>query len=313
MTQTQSIRLKSDLQGELADRIRSLIRQRPQEIGDRLREAVLSRELGVSRSPIRAALLHLVAEGILEPDERGGYNVVRVPPIATSPSGQDEPASSLYARMLKDIIVNEMPDPATESAMMRRYDAGRGEIIRVVRRLMREGLAEPLPGHGWTMMRLDSEQLARSYHLRAILEPALLLDRAYETQTVALERLRGEHYAMLETLSPDSPWQPLFELDASFHEILASGSGNELVVDIIRRQNRLRRLAEYVSYGRLERIQESMKEHIAIIEAMLRDDRNWASAMLRQHLGISSLETTQNYARDLDAVRAGANKFLLTE
>lgn len=313
MTKNQPVKLKSELQGELADRIRLLIRQRPQEIGGRLREAVLSRDLGVSRSPIRAALLHLVAEGILELDERGGYNVVRVPSVATSSPDEDDPASSLYVRVLKDIILNEIPDPATESAMMRRYDAGRGEIIRVVRRLMREGLAEPLPGHGWTVLRLDSEQLARSYHLRAVLEPALLVDRTYEPQYAALERLRNEHATMLEKMSPDSPWQPLFEIDATFHELLASGSGNEMAVDIVRRQNRLRRLAEYVSYGRLERIQASMKEHMAIIDALLRDDRNWAAAMLRQHLSISSTETTQNYARDLEAIRAGANKLQLTE
>lgn len=313
MPKPPAVKLKSDLQGELAERICSLIRQRPQELGERLREAVLSRELGVSRTPIRAALAHLVAEGIVEPDERGGYNVVRVPAIATSSTDRDEPVSSLYARMLKDIIVNEMPEPATESAMMRRYVAGRGEVIRVVRRLVRDGLAEPLPGHGWTMMRLDSEQLARSYHLRAILEPALLVDRTYEPQFAALERLRNEHAIMLEKLSPDSPWQPLFEIDAAFHELLASGSGNEMVVDIVRRQNRLRRLAEYVSYGRLERIEESMREHMAIIDALLRDDRNWAAAMLRQHLSTSSAETTQNYGRDLEAVRAGANPLNLTE
>ena len=101
--------------------------------------------------------------------------------------------------------------------------------------------------------------------------------------------------------------------DAAFHELLASGSGNEMAVDIVRRQNRLRRLAEYVSYGRLERIQASMKEHMAIIDALLRDDRNWAAAMLRQHLSVSSTETTQNYARDLEAIRAGANRLQLTE
>lgn len=299
--------LKSDLQGELADRIRALIRQRPQGIAERLREAVLSREFGVSRSPIRAALQHLVAEGILTRNERGGYDVMRIPSLGSA-AVYDDPAPSLYARVLKDIILNEMPDPATESALMRRYEAGRGEVTRVLRRLVREGLAEPLPGHGWIVIRLDSEQLARSYHLRAILEPALVMDQAYEPQRGALERLRQEHAAMLEKLSTESPWQQLFELDAAVHEALAAGSRNELVVDIIRRQNRLRRLAEYVSYSRLERIQESMKEHIAIIDAVLRDDRSWAAALLRQHLGISSTETTQNYARDLDAVRAESGR-----
>ena len=60
-------KLKSELQTELVSRISEWIRN--QDPGDkiRVREAVLSRELGVSRTPIRAALHHLVAEGVLHP------------------------------------------------------------------------------------------------------------------------------------------------------------------------------------------------------------------------------------------------------
>lgn len=303
-----SVTLRTDLQGELAARIRELIRSRSQGFTARVREAVLSRELGVSRTPIRAALQHLVAEGILEAHPRGGYSVLKTPSAVPEPICQEDPTPGLYGRVLRDIILDEMPAPATESAMMRRYDAGRGEIIRVVRRLMREGLAEPLPGHGWTMLKFDGEQLERSYHLRSILEPAMLTDRNYIAQRGALEALRADHIAALEVLSPRLPWQELFALDASFHETLAEGSRNELIVDIIRRQNRLRRLAEYVSYSRLERIRDSMKEHVAIIDALLQGDSSWASALLGQHLSVSSRETAQNFARDLDAVRAAPER-----
>jgi DNA-binding GntR family transcriptional regulator len=300
--------LRSGLQGELAARISELIRSRSEGFTGRIREAVLSRELGVSRTPIRAALQHLVSEGVLEPHARGGYTVLKTPSAVREASHREGPTPSLYGQMLRDIILNEVPDPATESAMMRRYNAGRGEIVRVVRRLVREGLAEPLPGHGWMMLRFDWEQLDRSYHLRSILEPALVIDREYVPERSALEGLRSDHIAALATLSPELPWQDLFALDATFHETIAGGSQNELIVDIIRRQNRLRRLAEYVSYSRLERIRESMNEHVAIIDALLRGDNGWASALLRQHLNVSSIETAQHFARDLDAIRAAPEK-----
>ena len=135
---------------------------------------------------------------------------------------------------------------------MRHYGLGRGEILRVLRRLVREGLAEPLPGRGWTVLKFDGEQMQKSYHLRYIVEPALLTDRDYMIDRGALERLKTDQQAALLALSPNSPWRELFELDATFHETLARGSNNDLIVDIIRRQNRLRRLAELFSYSRLE-------------------------------------------------------------
>ena len=64
--------------------------------------------------------------------------------------GQNEAGS--YARMLRDIVLNEIPRPTSESWLMRRYGADRGEIVRALRRLVREGLAEPLPGRGWNVI-----------------------------------------------------------------------------------------------------------------------------------------------------------------
>lgn len=297
--------LKSELQTELVSRIGEWIRGREREM--RVREAVLSRELGVSRTPIRAALQHLVSEGVLAPHAVGGYTVLHLPPIAVESMTPGENSAGLYGRMLRDIILSETPDPATESALMRQYGAGRGEILQVLRRLAREGLAEPLPGRGWTMLKFDIDQMRKSYHLRYIVEPALLTDRDYSIDRPVLERLKAEQQSALRDLTRSSPWRELFELDAAFHETLARGSNNDLIVDIVRRQNRLRRLAEFFSYSRLERIRASMTEHVSIINALLDGDQAWASALMRQHLVISRAETEENFTRDLEAVHSAAS------
>lgn len=299
--------LKSELQTELVSRIGEWIRNQDQSDKIRVREAVLSRELGVSRTPIRAALQHLVGEGVLHPHELGGYIVLHMPPLAADSMAPGDETAGLYGRMLRDIILSEMPDPATESALMRHYAAGRGEVLQVLRRLMREGLAEPLPGKGWTMLKFDNDQMLKSYHLRSIIEPALLVDRNYVIDRPALDRLKADHQVTLLALSEDSSWREIFELDATFHEVVARGSRNDLIVDIIRRQNRLRRLAEFFSYSRLERIRASMMEHVAMLDALLAGDQAWASALMRQHLTVSRSETEEHFARDLEAVRSASS------
>jgi DNA-binding GntR family transcriptional regulator len=307
MTESHTFHLKSELQNELVSRIRELIRSRDQLTSGRVREAVLSRAIGVSRTPIRAALRHLVGEGILRTHAQGGYAVLQTPSLVPERMTGRESASSIYGRMLRDIVLNEMPDPASEKALMRKYEVGRGEIIRVLRRLVREGLAEPMPGRGWSMLKFDSERMSRSYHLRYILEPAMVLDRNYAVDFAALERLRADHDGALASLSPKSPWHELFELDAVFHETLARGSGNDLIVDVIRRQNNLRRLAEFFGYSRLERVRASMNEHVAIIAALFSNNMTGASELLRRHLTISRMVTEENFTRDLEAVRSASS------
>jgi DNA-binding GntR family transcriptional regulator len=157
------------------------------------------------------------------------------------------------------------------------------------------------------MLKFDAEQMSRSYHLRAILEPALLTDREFQVDAETLRRLRAEQVQAINTLSPNSSWPELFEIDAALHESLARGSGNDMIVDIVKRQNRIRRLAEFFSYSRIERIRTSMNEHVAILDALLTGDRNWASALMRQHLSVSRRETEENLTRDLDAVRKASS------
>jgi DNA-binding GntR family transcriptional regulator len=288
------------------ERIKELIRSNGFTARGRVREATLSRALGVSRTPVRAALQHLLVAGVLASHPRGGYVVTRMPSSTNGSFGGDGVHAKLYGRLLCDIIMNEAPDAVSESALMRHYGVGRGEIVQVLRRLVREGLAEPLPGRGWMLLSINSEQLARSYHLRSILEPAMLADRAYRADHEALARLRAEHEAALDSLSADSPWQELFELDAKFHETLARGTGNEMIVDIVRRQNRLRRLAEFVSYARLERVRQSMTEHVTIIDALLAGDSDWAAALMRRHLAVSRQETEEHFECDREALGAAS-------
>ncbi|MFO1036282.1 MAG: GntR family transcriptional regulator [Geminicoccaceae bacterium] len=301
---------RTALQSELVDRINELIRSSGPAPGGRVREAWLSRKLGVSRTPIQAALQHLLVAGVLTRHPKGGYLVARMPPSANGSLGGTAGDTDLYARMLRDIIAGETRDGVSESALMRYYGVGRGEILQVLRRLMREGLAEPLPGRGWTLLALSGEQLARSYHLRSILEPAMLADRAYRPDLDALVQLRAEHEAALQNLTRHTPWQDLFELDAKFHETLAAGTGNEMIVDIVRRQNRLRRLAEFVSYVRLDRVRASMQEHVAILDALLAGDADWAAALMRRHLAVSREETEAHF--DRDRVELGTSPSSLT-
>jgi DNA-binding GntR family transcriptional regulator len=295
--------LSSDLHHELIGRISEHVRLSAASDDLLLRESTLARMLGVSRTPIRTALQHLVSDGILQARESGGYTVVRIPSADAPTPPSTALADGPYSRMLRDIILNAIPAPISESKLMRRYGTGRGEILKALRRLVREGLVEPLAGRGWSFIPFGRDQMQRSYHLRLVLEPAILLDAGYRADRDALLAIRADHEAALPLLKRERAGYDMFELDAGFHELLARGSGNELIVDIIRRQNRVRRLAEYVSYSRVKRIRQSMMEHVSIIDAVLERKLEVAARLLRSHLTVSRDETLRYVDADLQRVK----------
>lgn len=275
--------------------------------GARINEQALARRLGVSRSPVRAVLTHFADRGILERRSQQGFVLARQPrKVEDAGGGAGQAGTDLYQRMMRDMMLSTLEGTTSQSALMRRYGVGRHELLVTLRRMTREGLAEPAAGHGWTFVRFDAEIIEKGYELRLILEPEVLLSAGYAPDREALEKLRRDHLSILETLSASTSWIELFALDARFHETLAEGSGNDFIVEVIRRQNSIRRLCEYLGYERLDRIGASLKEHLAILESVLEGDMEWAGAQLRQHLQRSLNQSRTHFAKDIEDLRSGA-------
>lgn len=282
--------------------------------GARINEQALARRLGVSRSPVRAVLAHFSDKGILERRSQQGFVLTRRPEtIEDVESGLGEVAADLYQRMMRDMMLSALEGTISQRALMRRYEVGRHELLVTLRRMTREGLAEPAAGHGWTFVKFDAEVIQKGYELRIILEPEALLGAGYAADQGALERLRRDHLLILQTLSPSTSWTNLFALDARFHETLAEGSGNDFIVEIIRKQNSIRRLCEYLGYERRDRIEASLKEHLAILESALEGDMEWAAAQLRQHLQKSLHQSRNHFAQDMEDLRSGARHVELAD
>ena len=65
--------IRGSLRGEILDRLRSLVVEGDLPPGARINESTLSRELGVSRTPLREALLLLSGEGLVVCEPARGF------------------------------------------------------------------------------------------------------------------------------------------------------------------------------------------------------------------------------------------------
>jgi DNA-binding GntR family transcriptional regulator len=285
----------SPLQRNIAAQILRLLQQQHAAPGSGLTELGLAQQLGVSRTPVRAALRLLETEGVVSRDEtpaqgrRGTWRVLRDVADGAGASLVPPPVSDaerLFIAIARDRIAGVLPGDVSEADLLRRYEVSRPTVLKVMTRLAEVGQVERKTGHGWTFApaTLDAQTQQESYRFRLVIEPAALLEPGYRLDPAWVADMRVRHQQML-----DKPWHDtfavaLFDLNAAFHEGLAAGSGNRFLQRAVAQQNRLRRFVNVDWQHGPERVRVSCVEHLALLDQLEAGHAEVAAAMMRQHL-----------------------------
>lgn len=279
----------SSLQAELARQILALAIDRQWSVGNRVPEQTLARQLGVSRSPVRAALKLLEGRGLLRRDPRRGFVMARMPANDDQLAGFEPSAvESLYKQLMADRASARLPAECTEAELAERYEAPRGTLLKALMRLSADGLAWRLRGHGWGFAEsLDNPQAVReSYRFRLVIECAALREPDFRVDAAELARMRDAHLKVLDSPTASIQREQWFRMNAEFHEMLVKWSGNRFLMQAMNQQNNLRRMMEYAGFHSInaERVQNSCGDHVAILDALAAGDITFAEALLRRHL-----------------------------
>ena len=280
------------LQNELARQILAHIGSEALSAGAPVRELVLARAFGVSRTPVRAALEVLESLGYVRLMPGRGFVLSRKLNGTRSATARlpRSPFDEIGAALLADRARGRITAEVSEAELMSRYGASRGALRRVLMKLADDGLIRRQRGHGWRFAEaLESrDAVAESYRFRLIVECAGLREPTFAADPDELQRLREAHQALLPGDRPVDPriW---IETNCAFHETLAAWSGNRYLLQAVSRQNALRRFGEYSTFPHLapERIAQSSREHLEILDAIASGDHEWAAMLLYRHLDLT--------------------------
>ena len=253
--------------------------------GRHITEEDLARLLGVSRSPARAALRVLAEHGIVQTRPGRGALLARPGRELTDIvlDGRMAMEETVRMAMLRDRLAGGLAAVQSQAELARRYDVGLPTLQRVLERMQQEGLIERTGWHWSFPQTLQTRtSQAASYEIRLMLEPRSLLLPAFQADPAALDTMLADHAALIggAIRSPER----IFELDARFHETLAEWGGNPFIVNVVRQQNALRTALEMDSYSDHARVEAWGKEHVAVLEAVLRRKRCQASRVMLAHL-----------------------------
>lgn len=256
--------------------------------GSSLNESSLAQQFEVSRSPIRAVLKHLSAQGITKVVPYKG-SVLQTDAADIEISGQDNDQQprqeQLYLRVLMDLFFSELGQSFSEKDLQQRYDANRGEMQSVLRLLESDGIFRRSPGYKWQLDGVLNtlERHTESYRCRLIFEPAGLLEPTWTLDNGAIESCRARHAQAIKTPESVNASQ-LFSLSAEFHEQLAACSGNRFLLSTMQQHNRLRKATDLVSMHIQSSVTKSCQRRLEIIELVLEGDNQTASTKLAQLL-----------------------------
>lgn len=278
----------SRLQRELSADILDLIHAEQLAPGTRLAEVALAKRLQVSRTPVRAALKLLAKRKLVRQGARRGYfvgnNVALPSTVAVKPKPPD--SDRLFLAIARDRRAGRLPEDVSERDLMQRYDASRPLVQRVLTRLAEVAAVQRKPGHGWRFQPSisDLEARAESYRFRILIEPAALMEPTFKLDPAWVAGMRRQHQEMLATPWNETASIALYEMNAAFHEGLASASGNRYLLVAVQQQNRLRRFGNYDWTFGHERVVLNCREHLAILDHLEAGEQVDAAMLMRRHL-----------------------------
>ena len=279
--------LGTPLHRDLARNILALLREQGAARGTRLSRPALAQALGVSRTPVNGAVALLEKLGVVIFEGRS----VRLLSLELAPAVlRSEDEETGLDRLLVEIARGRadgiVPDEVSERQLAAMFDASRGLVVQALTQLAEGGAVSRNRGHGWRFAREASngEERAASYRFRLLVEPAGLVEPTFALPADFADRTRTTHLGFLERPWRDEDAIAFFRVNAAFHAGLAEASGNRFIAAAVTQQNRVRMLSNYTWRLGRERVEVSVREHLAILDTLLTGDQERASTLMRLHL-----------------------------
>ncbi|MGQ9556569.1 MAG: FadR/GntR family transcriptional regulator [Desulfurispora sp.] len=219
--------------------------------------------------------------------------------------GDNEPLRNKVAGYIKELIRTGRLSPGDrlppEREMAEQFGVSRTVVRDAVKTLAGEGILEVKHGIGIFVSHLDGQKLAKHlshllvgdqdtvehlFEVRLVLETAAAGWAAQRRQAPDLDKIRqaiAQNRALLD-LPHDRIAEAQAQSDQQFHLLVSELSANPVVVRLMKNMLDLFTEAREYTHAIPGRIRQSIKEHIAVLEAILAGDEELARQNMHFHL-----------------------------
>lgn len=276
---------RSRLLDVLVRDIVDIARREQLSLGGRLNEKQLAARLNVSRTPVRAALQALEDQGVVKRTPQIGFVLITDPSDVKIQDAQAYNDDQLLAWIARDRDNGRLSPDVSVVELAELYERPRPTVKHALERLSELGVVQRKPGYGWSFISdWNASVRDESYRYRLVMEPAAILEPAFQLPAGWADSMRQRHEITLTQPWTEASSIAFFETNAEFHEGIAAASGNRFFKEAMRAQNRIRRLSLYHWRHGFDRVQVNYSEHMQILDEL--ENRNFAKAaeLMRRHL-----------------------------
>lgn len=266
------------IRDDLANRLRS-----GQDLPAQLTIGSLAELYEVSFTPVRTAIAELIHDGLLEKGPNRRLVVTSPLPaedVQAGPVAAPAPPRDPYQEIVSDLVQLSLKGKTIylrEEMTAERYDISRSVIRNIFHRLTGEGILDHIPRRGWRLRAFRQDDLQSYIEVRESLELKAL--------SLAFPKIdKQEVKRMLEAnVFPSSATQSP-KIDESLHAYLIKLSGNSYIQDFFSRQGRYYELLFSWEDHDRETAIETVRQHRAILAALLESNEHAARSALSYHI-----------------------------
>ena len=189
-----------------------------------------------------------------------------------------------YTR-IKEMVLEGLPSgtPLVERNLCEKLDVSRTPVREALRQLANEGLVDIVEGKGVFVTKISFEDMVESFELREALESMAMTLFVRRMDQAILEQL-NQLMEKQENAYRQDDHEVLMECDMEFHELIAQGSKNKRLRDlIISIYYQIRQMAISVQDDQTVR-DRAVKSHRKIMDAILARDEERASRLMAEHI-----------------------------
>jgi len=200
---------------------------------------------------------------------------------------QPELLSEQARREIRDLIVTlELPPGSvlSEADLMQRLRMGRTPVREALRALAHEKLVDVYPRRGMFVASVDARDLASLSEARELMEPAaarMAAARLSDSDHRDLDRLLDE----LSSLNANPQGRTLIELDQRLHRFIYRCARNPFLESALDDYYTHALRIWFLALDRLEHLDDAVREHQAILEAIRDGDGDRAADTMAAHIG----------------------------
>jgi DNA-binding GntR family transcriptional regulator len=251
-------------------------------VPDGLTLAALSKQYGVSFTPVRAALSQLVGQRYLRKQPNGRLHVLKRRRAIGHSAGRPQPPAAIEsweAVLTREVIHRSLRGEAgylREEATAARLQVGRTAIRQAFSRLAGKGLLKHVPRYGWRVHPFSAADLQAYLEIRETLELKAL--------DLAQERLNRTDLQRMLSGNPQAGLEEPPRLDNQLHAYLIEKAENGYIRDFFERHG-LYYMALFDHAAPEARVVAEMAaQHRRILKSLIDQDWPRARQALSHHI-----------------------------